>query len=126
MAKGDKVTITFDGKNVECTEVCPGGVQKTESIFYIQDSVSKEWNYSFPGRFQKLLEKHNGDLSGYKNRASKAAERNALKAQKRAEREAKKIAKAAAPAAPAAAPAGLEMIDVTAPVAQVTEQLIEA
>ena len=86
----DKIKIMFDGKEVEVTPIQPGVVQKTASIFYIQDCVTKEWLYMFPARFERLLEKYNGDLSQYRGRATKAADRAALKEAKKAEREAKK------------------------------------
>ena len=70
--------ITFDGKEIEVTQVAPGAVKKTDSIFYIQDSVTGEWNYSFKQRLDKLLAKNNGDLSGYKNRATLAKEKAAV------------------------------------------------
>lgn len=79
MNKGDKVTIQFKGKDVECTYVQPGVVQKTPSIFYVQDSVTGIWGYCFPARLERLLEKYNGDLSNYKDRATRRAEREATK-----------------------------------------------
>ena len=91
MNKGDKVTIQFDGKDVECTFVQPGVVQKTASIFYVQDSVTGEYGYCFPARLERLLEKYNGDLSGYKNRASRKAERDAEKAAKAAKKASKGV-----------------------------------
>ena len=87
MNKGDKVTIQFNGKDIECTYVQPGVVQKTPSIFYVQDSVSGEWGYCFPERLERLLEKYNGDLSNYKNRASRRVEREAAEAEKKAAKE---------------------------------------
>ncbi len=102
----DKIKITFDGKEVEVTPIQPGVVQKTASIFYIQDCVTKEWLYCFPARLERLLEKYNGDLSQYRGRATKAADRVATKEAKKAEREAKKAeaeAKAKAKAEEAAA-----------------------
>ena len=106
---GDKVTIEFDGKSVECTEVQAGVVQKTASIFYIQDCVSKAWLYCFPARLAKLNAKYEGDLSGFKGRTTKALEREAAKAAKAAKAAAKAAAaeaKAAEPVAMAAASAG--------------------
>jgi ATPase subunit of ABC transporter with duplicated ATPase domains len=106
MTMSDKITIQFDGKDVQVTPIQPGVVQKTASIFYIQDSVTKEYLYCFPARLERLLEKYNGDLSQYKGRDTKAREREAAKATKKAEREAKKAeaeAKAKAKAEAAAA-----------------------
>jgi len=94
MNAGDKVTIQFGGKDVECTCVQPGVVQKTKSIFYIQDSVSGEWLYCFPARLDRLNAKFNGDLSGFKGRATKAIERVQTKEQKAQEKAEKKAAKA--------------------------------
>lgn len=89
MNKGDKLQIQFDGKPVDVTYVQPGVVQKTASIFYVQDSVTGVWGYCFPGRLERLLEKYNGDLSNYKNRASRKAERDAEKAEKAAKKASK-------------------------------------
>jgi hypothetical protein len=95
---GDKVTIQFNGKDVEATIVQPGVVQKTASIFYIQDSVTGEFLYCFPARLANLNSKYNGDLSQYKGRATRAAERANAKAAKAAEKVAKAAAKAQAEA----------------------------
>lgn len=86
----DKITIQFNGKDIEVTPVQPGVVQKTASIYYIQDCVTKEWLYCFPKRLENLLEKHNGDLSQYKGRSTKAKERETMKADKAAAKAAKK------------------------------------
>lgn len=80
MNSGDRMTIQFKGKDVVVTFVQPGVVQKSSSIFYIQDSVSKEWGYCFPARLENLRKKFNNDLSGYKNRSTKANERAEKKA----------------------------------------------
>jgi len=82
MNAGDRMTIQFNGKDVEVTFVQAGVVQKTDSIFYVQDSVSGVWGYCFPERLERLRAKYNNDLSGYKNRASKAADKAAAKAAK--------------------------------------------
>ena len=89
MNAGDKITIKFNDKDVECTFVQPGVVQKSKSIFYIQDSVSGIWSYSFPQRLERLNAKFNGDLSHYKDRATKKAEREVVKVEKKAARIAK-------------------------------------
>jgi hypothetical protein len=99
---GNKVTITFKDKEIECTEVQPGVVQKTPSIFYIQDCVSKEWLYCFPERLERLNDKYNGDLSEYKGRETRAQEREVELAAK----EERKAARAAAKAAKEAEEAG--------------------
>lgn len=70
-------TIEFRGKTITVTDVQPGVVQKSDSIFYVQDCVTKEWLYCNPQRLNKLNEKHRGDLSAYCGRASKAAQRAA-------------------------------------------------
>lgn len=93
MASNNKITIQFDGKDIEVTPVQPGVVQKTPSIFYIQDCVSKEWLYCFPKRLENLLEKHNGDLSQYKGRSTKAKERETAKMAKAADKAAKASSK---------------------------------
>ena len=122
MNKGDKITIQFDGKDVEVTVYAPGVVQKTASIFYIKDSVSGEYLYCFPARLDKLLAKNNGDLSGFKGRETKALARKAVKSAKAAERAAKKEAKAVvatpAPVAEEPAPAFVD--------APVSGELVEA
>ena len=124
----DKITIQFDGKDVEVTPIQPGVVQKTASIFYIQDCVTKEWLYCFPARLERLLEKYNGDLSGYKGRDTKAGEREASKAAKKAEREAKKVAaEAAAKAKAEAAKAKADEVAAEAPAeAPAEEAAVEA
>jgi len=93
MNVGDKVTIQFKGTDVECTCVQPGVVQKTQSIFYIQDCVSGEWLYCFPERLENLKRKYDGDLSQYKGRSTRATIRETegeAKAERKAEREAAK------------------------------------
>lgn len=85
-----KVNITFKGKTIECDEVQPGVVQKTPSIFYIQDCVTKEWLYCFPERLERLNEKYNGDLSQYKGRGTKAKERDAVSEAKSVDKASKK------------------------------------
>jgi hypothetical protein len=95
---GDKVTIQFKGKDVECTCVQPGVVQKTPSIFYIQDSVSGDWLYCFPERLENLNRKYEGDLSHYTGRSTRATIRETLaeaKAERKTEREAVKAARVA-------------------------------
>jgi len=81
----NKITIQFNGKDVQVTPVQPGLVQKSESIFYIQDCINKEWLYGFPARIEKLRAKLNNDFSTYKGRESKALERKATKAAKKDE-----------------------------------------
>jgi hypothetical protein len=81
-----KVNITFKNKTIECDEVQPGVVQKTPSIYYVQDCVTKEWLYCFPERLERLNEKYNGDLSNYKGRATKAKEREEVAAKKSQDR----------------------------------------
>jgi len=75
----DKITIQFNGKDIQVTPIQPGLVQKSESIFYIQDCVTKEWLYCFPLRLEKLRTKLNNDFSQYKGRASKAGDKKASK-----------------------------------------------
>ncbi len=122
-----KITIQFDGKDIEVTEYAPGAVQKTASIFYIRDSVSGEYLYCFPQRMAKLLAKNNGDLSNFKGRATKSAERKALKSAKAAAKAEKaKIAaeaKAATVDTPAVPVAEAEVPFVDAPT---TGELVEA
>ena len=102
MAKGDKVTIKFNDKDVVVTEVQEGVVQKSASIFYIKDSVSGEYLYCFPARLDRLNAKFNGDLSGFKGRETKASERTAAKAVKAAAKAAKAAEAAEVVEAPAA------------------------
>ena len=108
----EKITILFDGKDVEVTPYAPGVVQKTASIFYIQDCVSKEWLYSFPGRLAKLMAKNDNDLSQFKGRATKAAERTVAKAEKKAAKASKVVVAPDAPAteAPVETPADAELV----------------
>jgi hypothetical protein len=68
----EKITIQFKGKDIEVTPVQPGVVKKTETIFYVQDSVSKEWLYCSPKRLADLLKKYNNDLAGYVGRNTRA------------------------------------------------------
>ncbi|MDD4390898.1 MAG: hypothetical protein PHW03_08930, partial [Eubacteriales bacterium] len=75
---GDKMKITFDGKTFDVTYVRPGVVQKTASIFYIQDVVTHEWLYCFPERLTNMITK-GVDLANYKGRDTKAIERKAIK-----------------------------------------------
>jgi len=75
----DKVTIEFNGKPVQVDMLQPGLCKKSDSIFYIQDCVTKEWLYSFAARTEKLRTKLNNDFSQYKGRASKAADKKAKK-----------------------------------------------
>ena len=84
-AAGEKITISFGGKDIEVTIVQPGVVQKSESIYYIQDSKSGEWLYCSPDRLNKVLKKWNGDLSKYQGRASKAISRQEQAASKTTE-----------------------------------------
>jgi len=69
-----KITVTVNGKEIRVTPVQPGVVQKTESIFYIQDCVTKEWLYCFPERLARLNAKQ-VDLANYKGRDTKKAEK---------------------------------------------------
>jgi hypothetical protein len=85
----NRITIQFNGKDVKVTPIQPGVVQRTKSIYYVQDSVTKEWLYCFPERLAKLLAKYNGDLSGYTGRASSKVAREAAKLVKKQEMEAK-------------------------------------
>lgn len=85
----NRITIQFNGKDVKVTPIQPGVVQRTKSIYYVQDSVTKEWLYCFPERLAKLLKKYNGDLSGYTGRASSKIARDAQKLVKKQEQEAK-------------------------------------
>lgn len=93
-AVGDKVTINFNGKDVEATFVQPGVVQKTESIYYIRDSKSGEWLYCYPIRLATLRVKYNNDLSGYLGRESRSTTREEQKKAKKIEAEAKAKARA--------------------------------
>ena len=74
--------VTFKGKEIEVSQVQPGVVQKSASIFYVRDCDTKEWLYCSPARLEKLNEKHNGDLSQYRGRASAAQHRETTKAAK--------------------------------------------
>ena len=85
MAAGAEITIQFGGKDVKVRVVQQGVVQKSESIFYIQDSKTKAWLYCSPERLEKVLKKWNNDLSHYQGRASKAEDRKAALAAKKAE-----------------------------------------
>ena len=78
LTTGDKMKITFDGKTFDVTYVRPGVVQKTASIFYIQDCVTHEWLYCFPERLTNMIAK-GIDLANYKGRDTKAIERKAIK-----------------------------------------------
>lgn len=78
LTTGDKMKITFDGKTFDVTYVRPGVVQKTASIFYIQDVVTHEWLYCFPERLTNMITK-GVDLANYKGRGTKAIERKAVK-----------------------------------------------
>ena len=78
LTTGDKMKITFDGKTFDVTYVRPGVVQKTASIFYIQDCVTHEWLYCFPERLTNMITKGT-DLANYKGRNTKAIERKAIK-----------------------------------------------
>ena len=78
LTTGDKMKITFDGKTFDVTYVRPGVVQKTASIFYIQDCVTHEWLYCFPERLTNMITK-GVDLANYKGRGTKAIERKAIK-----------------------------------------------
>lgn len=78
LTTGDKMKITFDGKTFDVTYVRPGVVQKTASIFYIQDCVTHEWLYCFPERLTNMITK-GVDLANYKGRGTKAIERKANK-----------------------------------------------
>ena len=83
LTTGDKMKITFDGKTFDVTYVRPGVVQKTASIFYIQDCVTHEWLYCFPERLTNMIAK-GIDLANYKGRNTKAIERKAIKETKAA------------------------------------------
>lgn len=83
LTTGDKMKITFDGKTFDVTYVRPGVVQKTASIFYIQDCVTHEWLYCFPERLTNMITKGT-DLANYKGRNTKAIERKAIKETKAA------------------------------------------
>lgn len=83
LTTGDKMKITFDGKTFDVTYVRPGVVQKTASIFYIQDVVTHEWLYCFPERLTNMITK-GVDLANYKGRGTKAIERKAIKETKAA------------------------------------------
>jgi len=114
MNVGDTVTIQFKGKDVECKCIQPGVVQKTASIFYIQDCVSKEWLYCFPERLANLNAKNDGDLSEFKGRQTRADERDTedvAKAGRKAEREAAKAEKEATAQAEADAKADADEQD---------------
>ncbi len=84
MVDGEKITIQFNGKDVQVVPVQPGLVQKSDSIYYIRDCVTGEYLYAFPARVEKLREKLNNDFSQYKGRESKAADKKAAKASPKA------------------------------------------
>ncbi len=94
--------VTFNGKEVEVKEVQKGVVQKTDSIFYVQDSVTKEWLYCSPERLEKLRIKYKNDLSGYMGRNSRAEMKAAAN---KAKAEAPKPEKPEAPKTEKKAPA---------------------
>jgi hypothetical protein len=74
--EGKKIVTVTDpkGKQIKAVEVEPGVVQKTASIFYIHDSVSDEWLYCFPERYERMKKK-GVDFTNYMGRSSKAAAR---------------------------------------------------
>jgi hypothetical protein len=131
----DKIKITVEGKEIEVTEIQPGVVQKSESIYYVQDSVSKEWLYCYPTRLDTLRIKYDNDLSAYKGRETRAAEREqekkdkienaAKKAEARAAKAAERLAATnaaiAAKAAKALAAAAPVVPPVVEPVVEVPE-----
>lgn len=71
----DMAVIQFKGKDVTVTDHQPGVVKKSDSIFYVQDSATGEWLYCSAKRLDQLNAKHNNDLSQYKGRASRKAEK---------------------------------------------------
>lgn len=79
---GDKLTVLVKGKATSVTYVRPGVVQKSGSIYYIQDATSAEWLYCFPERLEKLVNNPEVDLANYAGRATKAAIRIAAKTHK--------------------------------------------
>ena len=93
----DKIMIEFKGKQVEVTPIQPGLVQKSPTIFYIQDCMSKKWGFAFPARVERLRETLNNDFATYRDRATKRADKIIAKA-------AKKSANDAPVAAPEAVP----------------------
>lgn len=76
--KGREIVAVTDpkGKLINAATVEPGVVQKTESIFYINDCVSGEWLYCFPERYEKMKSK-GVDFTNYAGRESKAQAREA-------------------------------------------------
>lgn len=49
--------IVFKGREIEVTEVCDGVVKKSDTVFYVRDSATKEWLYCSDKRLAKLTAK---------------------------------------------------------------------
>jgi hypothetical protein len=67
------MTIDFNGKQINVEQVLPGVVKKTDTIYYIQDSVSGKWLYCSAARFEKLNASLKGDFSKYVGKDSQRA-----------------------------------------------------
>jgi len=77
--------ITFKGREVEVTEVKPGLVKKTDTVFYAQCKDTKDWFYVSAKRLEKLVAKMGSDEAvgaGYTSRVAKAATPKPVKAPK--------------------------------------------
>jgi len=78
--------ITFKGREVEVTEVQPGLVKKTDTVFYAQCKETQEWFYVSAKRLEKLVAKMGSEEAvgaGYTSRVAKAlAPKPAPKAKK--------------------------------------------
>ena len=86
-----KVRIEFNNKPCDCTPVEPGIVQKTDSIYYIQDCVTKKWLYCSPERLLKLRSKPT-DFANYMGRDSAKTNKEQVKVAKKVAREVAKEA----------------------------------
>jgi len=58
MSKTKQITINFRGTDKVCNELCEGIIQKSASVFYIQDPINKNWFYASNRRMEGLMKKH--------------------------------------------------------------------
>lgn len=50
--------ITFKGREIEVEELSPGLVKKSDTVFYVKDSVTGEWLYCSNKRLDRLVAKY--------------------------------------------------------------------